>query len=250
MNPLVTCLTCTFNRPLQLGESLKCFLDQDYSNKELIILNDQEDVELFMENCPKNVRIINYPKRFNSLGEKRNYLKSLANGEYCCVWDDDDLFTPFRLSESVDLILRNPNYDILKSKHAFISIDNKTYKVATNRFHTQAIIKREYMDKTQYPLKSIGEDAAFEKDANIGSIDIYPSFWAILRYGMSIYHISQVHNSLEKKSWEFAGKESQLKGRILVEPKFQKDYWEDMRIVLNDINGFWGEEFYKKIGRL
>jgi glycosyltransferase involved in cell wall biosynthesis len=248
--PLVSCLCCTYSRPVLLGESIKCFLDQDYPNKELIVLNDQEGVELFLQDCPSNVKIINHPTRFNSLGEKRNYIKTLGKGEFFCVWDDDDLFTPFRLSESVYLILQNSQHDILKPKDAFISIDNESYKVATNRFHTQAIIKREYMEKTQYPLKSIGEDAAFERGANIGIIDIFPSFWAILRYGMNIYHISQIHNSLEKRSWEIAGNKSNLKGKIMVEPKFQKQYWEEMRRTLNNINGFWGEELVKKIGKI
>lgn len=249
--PFVSCLCCTFNRPILLGESIKCFLDQDYKDKELIIINDQEGVNLRLENSPINIRILNFSKRFNSLGEKRNYLKSLANGEYCCIWDDDDLSVPFRISESVDLMQRNPQYDIIKPKDAFISFDNKKYKVATNRFHAQAVVRKEFIDEHQYPLISLGEDAVFEKKANVGYIDIFPSFWAILRYGMlDVYHLSSVnYPSLEKQSWKNALKNSNLKGDIIIEPKFQQDYWEDIKIALNNINGFWGEEWYKKIGR-
>ena len=39
--PFVSCLCCTYGRPILLGEAVKCFLDQDYPNKELIIINDQ-----------------------------------------------------------------------------------------------------------------------------------------------------------------------------------------------------------------
>lgn len=251
MDTLVSCLCPTYNRPLLLGESIRCFLDQDYPNKELIVLNDQEGVNLKLENCPNNIRIVNHPKRFDSLGEKRNYLKSLSSGEYYCIWDDDDLYAPFRLSESVYFMENYPDYDIIKLKDAFISVDNKNYKVATNRFHAQAVIRKSYMDKTEYPLKSIGEDAVFERDANIKIIDMFPNFWAILRWGMNTYHISQINSGLEKQSWNDAMKqgENQLKGDVWIKPEFQKDYWADMKDVLNNINPYLGNEWYKKIGR-
>ena len=254
MNPLVTCLCCTFNRPILLGESIKCFLDQDYDNKEMIILNDQEGVTLKLENCPENIIIINHPKRFGSLGEKRNYLKSLARGEYCCIWDDDDLSTPFRISESVYFMQQYPEYDIIKPKDGFVSLDDKDYKVGTNRFHAQAVVRKSYMDKTNYPLISIGEDNIFERTANMKIIEMFPSFWAILRWhskGSNVYHVSQVTSGLEKKSWDYSLEisKNQLGGEVIIKPEFQKDYWEDMKDVLNDINPCLGKEWYKKIGR-
>jgi len=248
-NPLVSCLCCTYGRPVLLGETVKCFVDQDYQNKELIILNDQKEVKLRIENCPDNIHIYNHPFRFNSLGEKRNYIKTLGHGDYYCIWDDDDLYVPFRISESVDLIQRNPQYDILKAKNAFISIDNITYKVATNRFHAQAIVTKEYMQKTAYPSKSVGEDNVFERTANVGYIDIFPSFWAILRWGMDIYHISCIQS---EQTWQNVleyEKYNKLKGEVVVKPEFQKDYWAEMKSVLEKINMCLGKEWYKKIGR-
>lgn len=252
MSDLVSCLTATFNRPILLGESIKCFLDQDYDNKELIVLNDQEGVHLTMEFCPSNIRIINHPQRFSSLGEKRNYLKKLGHGKYFLTWDDDDLYVPFRISESVYFMKAYPEPDIIKPKDAFISIDNITYKVATNRFHSQAVIRKSYMDKTKYPLISIGEDKVFEDTANIKTIEMFPNFWAILRWGIKdVYHISQVNPGLEKKSWDNAMEFSKdkLRGEIVIKPEFQKDYWADMRDVMNKINPVLGQEWYKKIGR-
>lgn len=249
-DPLVSCLCCTYNRPVLLGESIECFLQQDYANKELIIVNDQEGVTLSVKDCPANIKMFNVPKRFNSLGEKRNYSKTLGNGEYFCIWDDDDLYTPFRISESVYFMNKCLNCDILKAKDAVISIDNKVYKWATNRFHAQAIVRREYMLKADYPPKSIGEDNVFERGARIENVDISPSFWAILRWGMNeVYHISCVPSALEKKSWEVASKLANLKGDIVIEPKFQQDYWADIKKMLNDNSGHLGYDWYDKIGR-
>jgi len=243
--PKVICLCCTYNRPDLLGESIKCFIDQDYKNKKLIILNDQEGVNLKLDSYD-NIQIYNHPKRFDSLGAKRNYIKTLDDADYYCIWDDDDLYMPFRISESVYFALKSPDYDIIKPKDAFVSVDNVTYKVATNRFHAQAIVTRKYMQNNDYPLQSIGEDKVFEDKAKMLYVEIYPSIWSIFRWGMNTYHISSIAD--DKESWKRARNDI-LKGDILIKAEFQKDYWEDIRKAYNDINGFWGEEFIKKISK-
>ena len=245
----ISCLCCTYNRPVLLEESIKCFIDQDYDNKELIILNDQEGVTLNISRDFDNIKIYNHSERFESLGAKRNYIKTLGNGDYYCIWDDDDLYTPYRLSESVDLMQRNPQVDIIKPKDSFITFDGIKYKLATNKFHSQACIRKEYMNNHNYPLISLGEDAIFERGAKKEYIDIFPSFWSIFRCQSDTYHLSSVlYPYLQKQAWDGA-KNDTLKGDITLQPKFRKDYWEDMKNVLNKINGFWGNEFYEKIRR-
>lgn len=224
-DPLISCLCCTYGRPVLLGEAVKCFLDQDYNNKELIILNDQEGVNIKCDY--NNVKVYNIPKRFNSLGEKRNYIKRLANGEYCCIWDDDDLYTPYRISQSVKFFKENPSYDIIKAKDAIISVDNLNYKKANNLFHSQAIIKKEYIDKTEYPSISVAEDIEFEKNAKIKSVDIFPRFWYVYRWGLNTHHVSGLSN--EKESWkrsiEFY---KNMKGDFVISPEFKNNYWEEI----------------------
>ena len=227
---LVSCLTCTFGRPKLLGEAVKCFIDQDYSNKELIVLNDQVGVELYIENCPDNIRIYNHPYRFNSLGEKRNYIKTLGNGEYFCIWDDDDLYDSVRITESIKMMHKG-DYDIVKAKCALMSVNNSNYVIANNLFHSQSCITKKYMDKTNYPNKSVGEDIDFEKDAKIYSGEIKP--FLIYRWGLNIHHLSGIPD--EKKSWEKSlhfPSYQQLKGRILINPVFKKNYWKDVENAL------------------
>ncbi len=88
----------TYGRPAYVNESVAMFLAQDYPNKELIILNDCREQQ-FNGDFP-NVRIINQDTRFPSLGEKRNEGVRLANGSIIAVWDDDDVYFPWRLSFS------------------------------------------------------------------------------------------------------------------------------------------------------
>jgi len=249
-DPLVTCLCLTYGRPHLLGEAVKCFIDQDYPNKELIILNDQEGVELCLENCPDNIKIINYPKRFNSLGEKRNYSKTLGNGDYYAIWDDDDLYTPFRLSESIKGMIEYRGYDIIKAKDAVISVDNSNYKIANNLFHSQALITKNYMTRRFYPSISIGEDRDFEKNAKIFSLNIFPFFFYVYRWGLATHHVSG--NPNEKLSWEKSLKfepYTRIKGKVFIKPEFQKDYWEDIKNYMNKINPNLGKIWYEKIGR-
>jgi glycosyltransferase involved in cell wall biosynthesis len=226
-----------------LGEAVKCFLDQDYSNKELIVLNDQEGVELFMENCPSNVKIINHPKRFNSLGEKRNYIKTLGNGDFFAIWDDDDLYRSWRISSSVKLIQENEGrYSIVKSKFAVMSVNNKDYKIVQNLFHSQACITRQYMLSHSYPNKSVGEDIGFESNARVGSFSVNP--WYLYRWGncglsSGIHHLSGISDG--EKSWRKSlvfEAYVEINGKVEIKPLFKRDYWSEIDefLIKNRVN--------------
>ncbi len=76
------------------------FLMQDYPAKELLILNDCP--QQVLESCDLRIRVFNRQTRTPSLGEKRNFLIEQAHGELIAVWDDDDIYLPWRLSVSVE----------------------------------------------------------------------------------------------------------------------------------------------------
>lgn len=101
--PLISCIMPTYGRPEFVHESLAMFLAQDYENKELLIVNDCPRQE-FQCDLPQ-VRIINCDQRYQSLGEKRNFAISQAQGDWLAVWDDDDIYLPWRLSFSMQEIL-------------------------------------------------------------------------------------------------------------------------------------------------
>lgn len=229
--PLVSCLCCTYGRPLILGEAVKCFMDQDYENKELIILNDQTGVALSIEGNPDNVHVYNYSIRFTSLGAKRNHIWRLGKGDYFCIWDDDDLYTPFRIRESLENIQQHPTYDIVKATDAVMSVNNSNYKWTNNLFHSQSIITKRYMENTPYKEISTGEDAEFEKNAKIYNAKIFPRFWYVYRWGLGVHHVSGISD--QKKTWakslEFKPYQ-EVKGDIIVKPEFQNDYWNDIKI--------------------
>src|SRR5215831_16169093 len=99
--PAVSCICLTYARPRLLEEALHSFLQQDYSGpKELIILNDYAEQTLIFDH--PEVRVINVPRRFRTVGEKMNAAIALASHELLFVWDDDDIYLPHRLSFSVE----------------------------------------------------------------------------------------------------------------------------------------------------
>ncbi len=226
---LVSCITVTYGRPILLGEAVKCFIDQTYPNKELIIVNDQEGVTLKMDSERDDIQIHNIPERFNSLGEKRNYAMSLAKGEYICVWDDDDLYPFWRIQDSIKIMNTQRGYDIVKGQMALMSTNDTNYMVVNNLFHSQAMITKKYVKSHLYPNKSVGEDGDYEREARVSSYPVDPFYLYVYRWGLGIHHLSGILD--EKKSWRRSLEFEpylQLKGEIEIKPEFQKDHWNNV----------------------
>lgn len=103
---LVSCLCPTFGRFPDAGflleEAVASFLQQDYPNRELVILNDGAGQELAC--TAPHVRVVNVPDRFASLGAKRNALVHLAHGDLLAPWDDSAISLPWRLSLLVEAL--------------------------------------------------------------------------------------------------------------------------------------------------
>jgi len=235
--PLVSCVTPTYGRPHLLGESVKCFLDQDYPNKEMIIINDQAGVSLKINDCPNGIHIWNYQQRFKSLGAKRNELKNKAKGKYCCLWEDDDLSTFWRLTESVKYLEEHPNIDCVKTHISLMSTNNKDYQICGNNFEGSTCYRMAFLKEHDYnENESVTMDIHLENQANCKALDVTPGYWMIYRWGLNTHHLSGIKN--EQQSWEKSltfQPFNDIKGEIIVKPEFQRDYWRD-------IEDFWQGE--------
>jgi len=97
----VSCICVTRNRARLLEKSIRCFKNQSFSNKELVILYYSDDFEtkkLAVDTNVDNVFFHEYDVSEGlSLGELRNRCVSLTTGDYICVWDDDDWFDSGRI---------------------------------------------------------------------------------------------------------------------------------------------------------
>jgi glycosyltransferase involved in cell wall biosynthesis len=99
--PLVSCLMVTTDRPRLAARAVECFLAQSYPNRELIVIDGSESDEL-----QQGIEAICYPPikphrerpAGRSMGELRDLAVKKSSGQYVCIWDDDDLYDPDRLS--------------------------------------------------------------------------------------------------------------------------------------------------------
>ncbi|WP_227740593.1 glycosyltransferase family 2 protein [Hafnia alvei] len=111
--PFVSVVCPSYNRREFLPYLLYIYQYQDYpaDRRELIIVDDsrhssQDLVDMLVDPSMENVRYIHSDRRL-MLGEKRNMLNDLAKGEYIVCFDDDDYYSPQKISYQVDELQRN-----------------------------------------------------------------------------------------------------------------------------------------------
>lgn len=105
--PLVSCLMITRDRPRLAERAIECFIAQSYPNRELVVIDGSESDQLKQGVEAIRIRKIKLhrePPAGRSIGELRNLAVERAAGTYVCVWDDDDLYDPDRLSIQMSAI--------------------------------------------------------------------------------------------------------------------------------------------------
>jgi glycosyltransferase involved in cell wall biosynthesis len=109
MGPCISCLTVTHDRLILLKEAIRCYCDQIWPNREMVIVTD---------GSPRYRRAVADHIRFlgrddirietvepgATLGCMRNVSVDAARGEVICQWDDDDLYHPRRLQAQWELM--------------------------------------------------------------------------------------------------------------------------------------------------
>lgn len=113
--PFVSVLLPTYNRRRFIPTAITCFKSQTYpaDRMELIVLDDGTDKvrDLFEAAGIKNLRYVELDEKL-PIGAKRNKLNSLATGEICVCWDDDDYYPPDRVKKAVFKLQSAPGHRI------------------------------------------------------------------------------------------------------------------------------------------
>ena len=104
---LVSCIMPTYNRHDLIPVALKCFLSQDWPEKELLVIDDGAvKVEgLVKQMVPDSVYIYLTGKQI--IGVKRNLACEAARGEVICHFDDDDWSAAGRVLDQVMRLLES-----------------------------------------------------------------------------------------------------------------------------------------------
>lgn len=232
--PLVSCLCLTYARPQLLREAIWCFLQQDYPRKELIIVNDHcEPISLDRE-YPE-IHLHNRSERFANLGQKRNFSVDASKGEILLVWDDDDLYLPWRISSTVKHLADAPQKWAFKPSRAWASTNNQGYSIARNLFHSQLGIRRAaFYLAGGYTEMNSGQDIDFERripkerwvryDAPISEL-LY-----VYRWGNGVSHISGLGRDRpgHPSGWDVIAERYRNHAGGVARPGFDRDYWQEL----------------------
>lgn len=100
--PLVSCLMPTCDRRRFMGRAIRYFLEQDYGNRELLVVDDGADCVADLMPADPRIRYVRLPER-RTIGAKRNLACEQAAGDLIVHWDDDDWSAPWRLRYQVEM---------------------------------------------------------------------------------------------------------------------------------------------------
>jgi glycosyltransferase involved in cell wall biosynthesis len=187
-NPIVCCLTSTYGRLSKLNEAVSCFLNQDYANKKLIILNNHPTPL----SCDfPNITVYNEPI-YPTLGDCRNRLIELAAGDFIRTWDDDDLYMPWTLSQGVEHI---GDAAAWKPKKSWFWTNGKPPELAENVFEASILVRIDVAKKYGYLSSSGGNEhdtlcRGIEKEGGCKNKDMGNRASYVYRWGWGMWHIS------------------------------------------------------------
>lgn len=115
---------------VDLDQTIKSVLEQDYKNIELIIVDDCSPVTA--DSCITKYKNIKKIKIFRNIknvggGISRNIGVSNANGELVAFLDHDDRWYPYKISKQVDL------HDKVKKKYGLVVIYSQSNVITSER---------------------------------------------------------------------------------------------------------------------
>ncbi|HWI63125.1 MAG TPA: glycosyltransferase family A protein [Symbiobacteriaceae bacterium] len=247
--PLVSCLCLTYARPAHLREAIWCFLQQDWPNKELVIVNDHPE-PLYLDRSYPGVRLYNLPHRFASLGAKRNFSLKVARGDYLLTWDDDDLVLPWRISLTMRHLLAAPGKWVFRPTRAWVSHSNRDYEVKRYESHPSTAYLRAAFDAAGgYTEMNTGEDADLDARIPPDRWIHYPApvheLYYVYRWAIPVHHISGLgfDRPGNPTAWErIAQLTAGRPGGGIITPGFDRNYWQDLAVAAPTVPGVDPEE--------
>jgi glycosyltransferase involved in cell wall biosynthesis len=119
-NPLVSVIIPTYNRGWIIQEAIDSVLDQDFSDYELIVVDDgsRDNTLEILENYGNAIAILHQPNQ--GVSAARNSGITAASGRLIAFLDSDDLWLPQKLSTQVKFFAENPDALIDQTQEIWI----------------------------------------------------------------------------------------------------------------------------------
>ncbi len=123
----ISCVMPTRNRAHFVAQSIHYFNQQSYQNTELVIVYE-DDNDLPQNICWNKLHsIILIKTSRESIGAKREIGTKAASGDIIAHWDDDDWYSPHRLSRQILPILNNVADITGLSDVSFMMLDEEKF---------------------------------------------------------------------------------------------------------------------------
>jgi len=152
--PLISCLTVSCPARLDcLRSAVEDFINQTHPEKELVIVVNERDCAAVLDNYSNsslNIRLVRVPEGM-TLGALRNLAAKEATGDVLCQWDDDDRYSPERLSLQLQRLESESTYAcFLHQQLHFFSDTRELFWTDWRRYDGQLLIEswRHYIPGT------------------------------------------------------------------------------------------------------
>jgi glycosyltransferase involved in cell wall biosynthesis len=215
--PLISCIMPTANRRNFVRLALRCFEQQDYPHRELIMVDDGKDDLSDLVGGMAEAQYVRLSSP-QSIGAKRNLACQKARGSFVAHWDDDDWYAPERLSRQIEPLLKGEadltglesSYVLDLAMGKFWSLSPQLHeRMFVGNVHGGTLVFRKsiFDQGTRYPEVNLAEDAAFIRTATTKANRLTrisnPGLFVYVRHGTNAWRFA-LGTGRDSTGWQTA----------------------------------------------
>jgi glycosyltransferase involved in cell wall biosynthesis len=168
-------IICPFSRPIFMQNVIDNFTRQKFSNKTLIVIENNKAVNTFKFTPSVVLKANSGPAEAKNIG--LNYIRSNFHGSFWTTFDDDDYYDENYLSELVD---NSDKSQVIGKLNAFMLDKNNNMNFLDFGDGENTIVKSvwgwsisSWIQDIDFPLISCGEDNAWLDLAKMVGVKLY-----------------------------------------------------------------------------
>ena len=191
-NPLVSILLPVFNAERYLHASLTSTLTQNYTNIEVICVDDgstDSSLKILKTFAKSDKRVKVYANKKNSgIGYTANKALSHAKGEFIARMDADDIMLPGRIAKQVEFLQTNPDTVLVGGQCKVINengeqIGEKRNPVAHNDIYKLMFTAMAVQNPTIMINRKLVPQKALKLDTKLHPVDDLDMLFKLFKFG-------------------------------------------------------------------
>lgn len=190
MKGMVSIIIPCFNDGQYIEQAIQSILDQTYSNKEIIVIDDGSDNET------KNIlRVLNekidllITQNNHGTSVARNIGISAAKGEFILPLDADDFFEPSFIEKSVNILENNSNVGLVTCHAHIIKDDNITGEIISKGGQAKDMLIRNGVLANSLYRKKVWDDVLGYDEKMVNGYEDWDFNISITQKGWQIHVI-------------------------------------------------------------